>query len=146
MYAPELHQVCRCWRRWRGAVIMLTAGSWMLGCSEHEWGDCWYRAGIPLLSAVGHLSQFPRVCLFHAGYIRLYRTGGRQCRLPPGHGIPPCVMVFSRRVTVGVDPGADRPVLGRDACDDTIQGDTIQSDCHPLWEVEQWPHTLGLSL
>lgn len=35
---------------------MLTAGSWMLGCSEHEWGDCWYRAGIPLLSAMGHLS------------------------------------------------------------------------------------------
>lgn len=37
-------------------------------------------------------------------------------------------------------PQVDRPVLGRAAW-----GDTIQSNCHPLWEVELWPNALTLS-
>lgn len=54
------------------------------------------------------------------------------------------IVVQSRREKIGVGPGVDRPVLGRAAWGDTIQGDTIWSDGHPLWEIELWPIRLSL--
>ena len=66
----------------------------------------------------------------------------------PPWGLAPLrasILVSSGRDRGGLGPWVDRPVLGRAALGDTTHGDTIQSDGHPLWEVELWPDAFGLS-
>lgn len=98
----------------------------MVACSE---------CGSPCLLETP--SQTPEVCLFYPGL----HTFGHNRQQVPMPAAPLGVMVESRRESVGVGPRADRPVSCRAAWDDTIQ-----SDCHPPWEVELWPNALRLTL
>lgn len=70
----------------KGETIMLEAGSFMLGCSEHELATVVPELGFPLVPALGHLTQIAKLCLLHPGVHTFVQNRGQVAVvwLPPG--------------------------------------------------------------